>query len=237
MRPPSDAEILELWEVGSRRQPVDRALLTLGAAFPETPYDQLAQWRLGRRNRALAQWCCRWFGRTLRAWVTCVRCDEKLEFEIDGLAIGGGAASDDEPAHQTIEVDGRTYRLPTSRDVAKAGGESDPRQAALRLVAQCRIEPDGIAEYSDEELERIGEAMAAADPMAETLLSLHCSNCGNEWQEPLDLVSFLWTEIEVRAKRLLLEVHVLARAYGWNETEVLSLSEFRRAHYLELAQS
>jgi hypothetical protein len=31
-------------------------------------------------------------------------------------------------------------------------------------------------------------------------------------------------------------VHVLARAYGWTESEVLALGERRRAAYLELAE-
>jgi hypothetical protein len=34
---------------------------------------------------------------------------------------------------------------------------------------------------------------------------------------------------------LLDEVHVLARAYGWNEREILGLSAARRAAYLERA--
>lgn len=79
--------------------------------------------------------------------------------------------------------------------------------------------------------------MAAADPLAETLLSLHCSDCGSEWQETLDLVAFLWAEIEARARRLLLEVHAFASAYGWTESEILSLSGNRRALYFEMVQS
>jgi hypothetical protein len=40
-----------------------------------------------------------------------------------------------------------------------------------------------------------------------------------------------------RARRLLIEVHSLASAYGWSETDILSMSEPRRALYLEMVQA
>ena len=48
----------------------------------------------------------------------------------------------------------------------------------------------------------------------------------------LDIGSFVWAEIESRARRVLGEVHALASAYGWSEAETLSLSAVRRASYL-----
>jgi hypothetical protein len=45
----------------------------------------------------------------------------------------------------------------------------------------------------------------------------------------------VWTELRAHARRLLREVDVLARAYGWTEPDVLALDERRRAAYLELA--
>jgi len=49
-----------------------------------------------------------------------------------------------------------------------------------------------------------------------------------------DIVSFFWSEICVQAKRLLREVHILARAYGWREADILSMSAARRQLYLEM---
>lgn len=244
MRSLTDSDFLALWEGGFRRHPLDRALLILSAAFPETPFERLADWRLGRRNRALAELRSRYFGRSLQGWVSCAHCGEKLEFELDGRVIAGEGLDDDEGdrSDETIIVDGRTFRLPNSRDLAEAARETDPRLSAIRIVENCRIAPeDSPAEskegWSEDELEKIGEMMASADPMAEALLLLRCSNCGSEWQETLDIVSFLWAEIEARARRLLLEVHTLASTYGWSEAEILSLSENRRARYVEMVQS
>jgi hypothetical protein len=240
----TDSDFLDLWEGGFRRHPLDRALLILGAAFPETPYERLAEWHLGRRNKALAELRAAYFGRSLKGWVLCTNCGEKLEFELDGQVIAGEAMEDDETGHseEPIVVNGRSFRLPTSRDLAEAAQETDPRLAAIRIVKNCLIGPEDSPtqseeNWSEEDLEKIGETMAAADPMAETLLALRCSNCGSESQETLDLVSFLWAEIEARARRLLLQVHALASAYGWSEAEILSLSENRRSNYFALVQS
>ena len=249
MRSLSNSDFLALWEGGERRHPLDRALLILGAAFPETPYESLADWRLGRRNRALATLRSRYFGSRLNGWVACASCGERLEFELDANVIAGDVG-DDYPgtgqlqglddAHDPIVpivVNGRAFRLPTSRDLAQAAHAANPHLAAVRIAENCQIDPVGTATWSEEELEQIGEAMAAADPSAETVLSLRCSNCESEWHETLDLVSFLWSEIEIRARRLLLEVHAIASAYGWSEAEILSLSETRRSLYFGMVQS
>jgi hypothetical protein len=132
-------------------------------------------------------------------------------------------------------VDGRSFRLPTTRDLARAAGEADPQSAALRLLEACRLE-EGEA-LSEDDLEAVGEKMAAADPLAETRLSLVCPNCGNQWEDTVDIAAFLWADIDARARRLLREVHTLGSAYGWTEREILSLSDRRRAVYLEMAQA
>jgi hypothetical protein len=49
------------------------------AAFPESRRESIADWPLGRRNRALAELRCATFGRWLRGWTACEQCGEKLE--------------------------------------------------------------------------------------------------------------------------------------------------------------
>ena len=57
------------------------------------------------------------------------------------------------------------------------------------------------------------------------------------WSAPLDVPAFVWAEVDAWTRRLLVEVHSLAAAYGWNEHEILALSPVRRLSYLELASS
>ena len=79
----------------------------------------------------------------------------------------------------------------------------------------------------------LGEQLSLADPLAEVLLDLQCPVCKGSFQETLDLAAFFWSELEGRSKRLLLDVHILASAYGWSEAEILGLSPARRNFYRE----
>jgi hypothetical protein len=234
MKPLNDRDLLQLWEHGSSMHPLDRALLTLGAALPDISEGTLADWPLGRRNTALIALRCACFGPRLQAWVACARCAEKMEFELDGTVLAQRA--DDAAYGEPISVDGQMFRLPTTRDVARVVQESDPDRAAQRLVDACLVARDDLSAGAVADLEKVGRQMSLADPMAEILINLRCPACGNENNPPLDIGSFLWVEIEVRAKRLLLDVHTLASAYGWMEQAVLALSEQRRATYLEMVR-
>ena len=75
--------------------------------------------------------------------------------------------------------------------------------------------------------------MGEADPQADIRLALTCSECSLEWEATFDIVTFLWTEVDGWARRTLFEVHLLASAYGWRESDILALSAPRRRFYLE----
>ncbi len=234
MRALTQIEFLSLWETGRSLHPLDQALLTIQAAFPEAG-ESVADWPLGRRNRALAELHCAAFGPALHGWTTCIQCGEQLEFQMDGLAL---AESQHSAYEERIVVGHLKYRLPTSRDLAAVAAEKDATVAARHLLQQCCVEDDLPAQtLNTEEIDTIGEAMAAADPLAEILLKFDCPSCGAFFDESLELTSFLWAQIEVRARRLLLGVHKLASAYGWSEAEILSLSPVRREAYLEMVRS
>ena len=225
----SNLDFLDLWERGAVLHPLDRALLTLATALPTESHAALADWPLGRRNAALLQIRRATFGSALSGWVACPQCGEKLEFSIDAAEL-----SSDVTAVKELEIAGRRFRPLTSRDLAAIAGETNAQHATLKLLHQCSMDEK---EFSGEDVESIGEQLAQADPMAETLLTLRCDACGSQWNEPLDIAAWLWTEMEARARRLLHDVHVLASAYGWTQTEILSLSESRRALYMEMVQA
>ncbi len=233
MRTLTQVDTLALWESGRTLHPIDQGLLAVETAFPETGDESVADWPLGRRNRALAELHCTCFGPRLSGWTTCRECGEKLEFDVDGRALlGTGAAA----AGDAVAIGGRTFRLPTSRDLARIAEKADAADAARALLGMCLVagEPQ---DWSEAEIEAAGETMAAADPLAEVRLDFTCPVCGEVFEESLDLATFLWSELEARAKRLLLEVHTLARAYGWSEPEVLALSPARRQFYLEMVEA
>jgi hypothetical protein len=79
----------------------------------------------------------------------------------------------------------------------------------------------------------VDAALAAADPGAAIDLTFECAACARSWSERLDIVSWMWGEIDARAHGLLDDVHVLAAHYGWSEDQILDLGSARRAAYLE----
>jgi hypothetical protein len=236
MRTLNEIEQLGLWERGQRRHPIDRALLALAAALPEISCESLADWPIGRRNQALTQLHCRCFGARLRAWTQCVTCGEKLEIEMDAELLAAGETEPRNRADEPVTAVGCTFRLPTSRDLARAAGKTQPGAGAVSIAESCLCGGSLSAEWSEEDLAAIGDKLSAADPLAETRLALHCPDCGKDWLGTLDMVSFFWTELEARVRRVLSAIHALAAAYGWSEAEILSLSEHRRALYLEMIQ-
>ena len=82
--------------------------------------------------------------------------------------------------------------------------------------------------------EALARAMADADPLAEVLVGL-VPGLRAVFVTDLD-VAFVWAELRAHAQRLLREVDMLARAYGWTEPEVLALDGARRVAYLELVR-
>jgi hypothetical protein len=236
MRELAERELLDIWEHGLPLHPVDRGLLALHAAYPATSYDTLAGWPLGTRNRALAQVFTSWFGAGLEAWAACDACGEQLEFEMSTRELitqQAGPPGAEQPA--VVTVGSHRFRLPSSRDLALAAREPTAELAAASLLRICWIGSGDAPSFSDREIDEAGEQLALGDPLAEARVQLTCPACFHEWDDTLDLALFVWAEVEARAKRLLLDVHHLARAYGWTETEILALSARRRRFYLDTA--
>jgi hypothetical protein len=240
MRVLSNADFLSLWENGRALHPLDQGLLAIHAAFPEARGESVADWPVGQRNRALAELHCRYFGQALAGWIACPQCGEKLEFTMDVRAL----AEQREPEQpEPITIRGQSFRVPTSRDLSRITGERsahlDPHAAATRLLSACRVggEEEIEQNWSERELEEAGERMAAADPLAEIVIDFQCPVCEGSCQESLDLPAFLWAELEGLARRLASEVHTLAFAYGWSESQILSLSDARRRLYLEMVRA
>jgi hypothetical protein len=238
MRGVAERELLDIWERGSDLHPVDRSLLVLHAAFPATSYDTLADWPLGTRNRALAELFQGWFGPQIEAWTSCDACGEQLELEMDTRVLTAQypAPAVEEPGSAVAATVGpHSFRLPSSRDLALAACEPTTELATASLLRACWIGDGAAPSFSDREIDEAGEQLASADPLAEMRVRLVCPGCGREWDDTLDLALFVWAGVEARAKRLLLDVHDLAGAYGWTEEETLRLSERRRRFYIDAA--
>jgi len=238
----SASEIVSVWERGNGRHPVDRALVLLAAACPGVDAEELASFAIGRRNSCLLRLRERIFGPTAAGAARCPRCSEALEFTIRTA----GLVENEPPAGERLLEFSENglrlkFRLPDSADLRAIAGCPDVTSARQLLHERCVLEAsrDGVQiaheSVPEQMFEELGSHMAECDRLADISLDLKCADCGHTWCLAFEIASFLWDEIESLAKRLLGDVHTLARAYGWSEADILALSTARRNYYLEMA--
>lgn len=241
MRPVSAHDVLRIWEWGQARRRPDRAITLLAAAFPETPPEEMANLSLGCRDVLLLRVREQLFGPVLGGFAECPMCRARLEFTWESTALRGAGEPPPEGYRLSAVGYDLRFRLPTSRDLSAVVACGDVEQGRALLIRRCVLEasrdgaPVPVESLPESVTTRLAERMAECDPQAETLLDLDCPACGHRWQASLDIAAFVWTELDALARRLLREVHALARAYGWREADILAMTAVRRQSYLEMA--
>jgi hypothetical protein len=240
MRRLSASEFVEVWESGLDRDPVARGLALL-ARCSDDSRETLAALPIGRRDVRLLDIQERLFGPTMDAFAECPACSEPLEYSLDAAELRGSNNADPE-SQPMLHADGfhLRLRLPNSQDLEAAARMHDASTARRFLLESCVVEalhegsPVPSGAVPDSLSDQMEACIADADPQTEILIRLCCSACHHSWQVLFDIERFLWVKFSMVAKRLLREVHTLARAYGWSEAEILSLSANRRQAYLEM---
>jgi hypothetical protein len=239
MRALTASDMLRAWEAGRDKHPAERALLLLALACPTIPPDDLRDLTVGQRNARLLALRQITFGSLAQCFMKCPHCSEALEFIIDIEAL-----CQPEPTARayTLSLDdfNVSFRLPNSLDLVTVASCADVEVGRHFLVERCvegaqqNDQPVSVTALPERIMLAIAESMVEHDPQAEMRLAMRCHACQHSWSTIFDIVSFFWTEIEAHAKRLLREVHTLAKAYGWREADILALSSARRQCYLEL---
>lgn len=241
MRALSASEMIAVWERGTAQHPVDRALTLLEACCGE-PRDRLALASIGQRDALLLLVHQQLFGDALQAFAECPQCGQHLEYSLSTREIAARSSQPvDESRLSFTEGEMQLQlRLPNSFDLGAAAACADMpvarRLLAERCVVQATCEGSVLParQLTDSAVAQIASRLSEADPQAEVLIDLTCAACSHAWQVILETESFLWIKINAVAKRLLRDVHTLAREYGWSEHQVLSLSPLRRQAYLEM---
>jgi hypothetical protein len=240
---PSAADLLTVWEQGVGVGAVQRGLLLLAALFPEYQYSELAQLRIGERDRQLFALREALFGGRVTSLAACPRCGETVEINFS-LADVRVPVSDSAASTTTFVVPmaggSLVCRVPNSADLLAIASLADREEARRQLVQRCiqaadqREESAGNPPLSATVVDAVVAQLAAADPQADVQLALTCPACDSHWSAQFDIVTFLWAEITAWAHRILREVHTLATVYGWHEADILALSAQRRQIYLQL---
>lgn len=204
--------LLDLYQSGRAADGPARLAVLARAAGADAATLPLAE--LDRRIWALR---ADWLGAAAgEAVCTCPACGGRLEFTLPaGFALPPAAT-------QTVSVAWRgrdhALRQPRLSDIGPTG--LDPRR-----LGEGPWDDPGFAEAA-------ARALQAADPALGLGFAMTCPDCGAALEQLFDPAGYFWAEIEDLARRLLHEVALLARAFGWSEAEILAMPPARRALYL-----
>jgi hypothetical protein len=196
---------------------------------------------MGERDRRLLESRRNTFGDRIDGYAECPACCNGLEFELSCEGVAGIGFDDGRDLAQggasgaLVDVRG-----PNSLDLAAAAAAPDLDRARRVILSRClRNGPDTVDEsdWTDELQAALAARLSELDPLAEILIDLRCAACGHAWQSVFDIAGFFWNEIHVRGRRLLQEIDLLARTYGWTEGEILGMTDQRRRLYVGMALS
>jgi len=238
-------DAIRVWELGHRQRPAERAVTILSAAFPEEDREELGRLTLGQCNARLLAVREDVFGKQLNGFWECPNCGERLEFTLSSSALNQTGIDEAPGPEFELESEGYNLRfrpLEIADLNAMVVAGSQVETARHRLVERCVVEARfrdervAAADLPETVIADLAVRLAECDAGAEVLLDLVCPTCQNTQQLPFDIASFFYKEISWQAQNLMREVGSLARAYGWGETEILSMSARRRQFYLEMVE-
>jgi hypothetical protein len=234
------SEQLDLLELASRGGPPhDRAVAALAASDGHS-VAEAQDWPLPVCDAHLLELYRQRYGPELQAVSACPECGGVLElrFAVDDLLA---ALATPDHAGLTLEIDGYelTLRLPTVADLGRAQRTGDSMRAAQSIAAGCVCEcaREGVsvdgADLPRPVLERVQQRLERYD-LGGDQIDLTCPECGAGWSATLDVTTLVLAELDAEGERLLADVHVLARAYGWSEAQIADLPPWRRRKSIEM---
>jgi hypothetical protein len=234
------ASLLEVWEDALRLTPSARPVALLSLALPAANAEQLAKLPLGVRDAHLLRLRRVLFGDSMDCLTGCPFCNGELEFAVSAGALLQQADDTGAREHWLEGPDHRVhFRTPNSADLIKLSRlDLKPDGYQEEIVARCVIDVQGPAgsvepaTLPQDMVDLLADEMERRDPLAMIWLDLGCAQCGHVWQSLFDVASLVWADVDRWARAFLHQVHLLARAYGWTERDVLQLSGPRREHYL-----
>lgn len=204
---------------------------------------EVAGWTLDRRLRALAGIARATFGNSLAWQARCPACREPMELEL-GLAPLLTTA-DDSGAIECAPRPGTrlSLRLPTGLDQQSWRELAVPHGELSLAMARSLVEgldggvPDPGWRMPEEWLDAVEAELAARDPLNMLEAGARCPSCDTASAIELDLEAVILELLAREQRRVMEEVHRLARAYHWSEAEVLTIPPRRRAFYLRRSES
>ena len=225
MRCPEVHEIVNLIDRTRGTSLLDKIRALLDLTCPDGSFESETA---GARNSRLLRLRRMTFGRRMACLATCPACAEVMEFDLDTDDFRYQAQT--EPVF--VEHDGYElqFRLPTLSDVEAAARAPAPARV---LMEACLMSP-GPVDLDDPDLQdAVSRGFDRADPLGCITIETACPACTARAMPVLDPAGLLWEEYAASARQIEEDVHILARAYGWAERDIMALPNARRRRYVE----
>lgn len=221
-------QLVAVWDGGAQNEPPHSRLgRVLERLMPDAP---LTDDTLGRRNQRLIALHGEIVGGAIEAVAACPACATENEFDVPITAIAEASVP---PVGGHVAAGGLRARVPVMADLAAIAG-LPPEMAARTLLRRCL---DGAPlTIDDVTLAALGAAFEQADPAAVVRLASACAQCGATMTVEVDIAAFVAGAVERKVAAQLMQVAVLARAFGWSESEILALPAARRVRYMMMIE-
>ena len=246
MRPLSAAELLSVWERSMDLSLLRKTLLLLDLACPEMDESEITLFSIGERDARLfkiREWM---FGSRFRNTIDCPQCGRAMEWEMNTEDFNLAVIPDKwAPEEYELNVNDFSirFRLPNSQDISEILLPGTSNQESDHLLQNCILEiKQKNRKYSQKTLpEKVSKALASKieelDPAADIRIGISCPDCSHKWEAPFDIMSYLWSEINNWAQRMLQDIYLLAKTFGWAERDILNMDATRRQLYVEMIRS
>ncbi len=177
--------------------------------------------------------------------VLCQRdsCGETLEFELNPDDINLSLETP-EKDHIDITIGGKSLclRRPTGQDQLDWLKKVYPDETSATIeIIRSLIVNEGEKEkltkshkFGAKAIKKINSALEDSDPLLTYNLRIVCPCCKQESIYKLDLEGMALSVLQSKQQQLIKNIHLFAKQYHWNESEILAIPAWRREAYLKL---
>ena len=178
------------------------------------------------------------YGTRIENTVTCPSCSNRfdLSFTMDEWVNDLVQVKPDSPERGEGDYPFRApggvkFRLPTGEDEIAVTGMA-PGAAEAELLRRCL--PDGTLKFDPGILQRTMHEIA---PLADAEFEARCPECAGMQPLHFDLQQYLLSSLLGERNKLVNEIHLLSKIYGWGLNEILELPRSMRRSFVASAAS
>jgi hypothetical protein len=190
------------------------------------------------RDRLLTAVYFNTYGSKIETTVLCPSCNNRFDLSFsleewvnDLTADSSQKLNGKDCAYPFMAPGGIKFRLPTGADEMAVMG-MEPGTAAKELLKKCI--PEGSGQYNPDLIQMAMHEMA---PLADAEFEAKCPECSEIQLLHFNLQQYLLSSLLNGQKKLVIEVHRLASAYGWGLNEIMELPRSIRGTYITMLES